>query len=506
MLAAAIAVGSTLQAVSAKSFPPLGPVLPAPRFPSKGDLVKEVVEGLRAQLDQTLGVSINASGISIGVKSIHEKDDIFSYHFTPSVMTDIGTDNIDENTIYRVGSVSKLFPAVIALQLGIDLDASVLEFLPELGENSDGDVIETIQWKDISAGSLMSHLSGLPTETSMDLTILVDYPWTKKGLPKVPRDEAAKCSGLYDTKPCGTAELIDALKRSHSVWLLNSSPVYYNTGFAVLALVIEAVTVEKFEDLVQERIFDVLEMDSTSFSGPVEAFNTHGFVPVTDDTWNITLGVDEPDILAFMEAVASNILLSPVETRKWLKRQSNTTSLSQSVGSPWEILRSDTLTSDKRVVDVYTKSGALGLYNALVGIIPDYDIIFSVMAGGPEVYLNPFSLSQLASTVITNLVPAIEEAGRVEASISAAGIYIDKTTKSTLELELGDGPGLRVKRLNMRGYNALSDISSYSLQAAAMELSSGIDILEVPVIVRLYPTDITNEHGNTGNSTAEILW
>ncbi|KAH8196919.1 hypothetical protein TruAng_008905 [Truncatella angustata] len=475
MLAAAIAVGSTLQAVSAKSFPPLGPVLPAPRFPSKGDLVKEVVEGLRAQLDQTLGVSINASGISIGVKSIHEKDDIFSYHFTPSVMTDIGTDNIDENTIYRVGSVSKLFPAVIALQLGIDLDASVLEFFPELGENSDGDVIETIQWKDISAGSLMSHLSGLPTER----------------LPKVPRDEAAKCSGLYDTKPCGTAELIDALKRSHSVWLLNSSPVYYNTGFAVLALVIEAVTVEKFEDLVQERIFDVLEMDSTSFSGPVEAFNTHGFVPVTDDTWNITLGVDEP---------------AGVETRKWLKRQSNTTSLSQSVGSPWEILRSDTLTSDKRVVDVYTKSGALRLYNALVGIIPDYDIIFSVMAGGPEVYLNPFSLSQLASTVITNLVPAIEEAGRVEASISAAGIYIDKTTKSTLELELGDGPGLRVKRLNMRGYNALSNISSYSLQAAAMELSSGIDILKVPVIVRLYPTDITNEHGNTGNSTAEILW
>ena len=65
------------------------------------------------------------------------------------------------------------------------------------------------------------------------------------------------------------------------------------------------------------------------------------------------------DMLAFSEAILSNKLLSPIETRKWMKPISHTSSLGYSVGAPWEILRSNTLTKDRRVIDVYTKSGDL---------------------------------------------------------------------------------------------------------------------------------------------------
>lgn len=164
--AAALAITYTVPVVCAKSCPPLGPVLPAPKAPSKSDLVNGVAEALKAQLDQMLEASINTSGISIAMESIHEQNNIFSYHFTPPVLSGIGTAHIDEDTIYRVGSVSKLFTAVSTLQLDIDLEASVLEFLPELGGDSDGNDIENIKWEDITVRSLMSHLSGLPTESS----------------------------------------------------------------------------------------------------------------------------------------------------------------------------------------------------------------------------------------------------------------------------------------------------------------------------------------------------
>jgi CubicO group peptidase (beta-lactamase class C family) len=164
-LAAALAAGSLLPAVSAWSCPPLGPVLDAPLSPSKNDAVKQAIEVLKAQIDETFGTPGGASAVSIGVKSIHEKQSLFDYHFNPSVKSDVSTDTIDENTIYRVGSVSKFVPALLALQLDLDLDASVLKFLPEFGKNSDDDEVASIQWKDITVRSLMSQISGLPTQS-----------------------------------------------------------------------------------------------------------------------------------------------------------------------------------------------------------------------------------------------------------------------------------------------------------------------------------------------------
>jgi CubicO group peptidase (beta-lactamase class C family) len=106
-----------------------------------------------------------ASGVSIGVKSIHEDSQLFSFHYTPPVKTDIGTDEIDENTIYRVGSVSKMMPALAAIQVKeINLDDSILVYLPELENATSSDAVNAISWEDITVRSLANHLSGLATD------------------------------------------------------------------------------------------------------------------------------------------------------------------------------------------------------------------------------------------------------------------------------------------------------------------------------------------------------
>ena len=67
----------------------------------------------------------------------------------------------DANTVYRVGSVSKLFTDIGIMQMvergEVDLDASITDYLPEFRPRSRFD-------KDITLRQLMSHRSGLLRE------------------------------------------------------------------------------------------------------------------------------------------------------------------------------------------------------------------------------------------------------------------------------------------------------------------------------------------------------
>jgi CubicO group peptidase (beta-lactamase class C family) len=128
--------------------------------------VQTAVKALEAGLKkQTSGYKTSA--VSIGVKSLHERKQLLNWHHTPPVYSGIGTEEVDENTIYRVGSVSKVFAALVALQnADIDLDASVLEYIPELRDpsNSTNGVAAT-PWEDVTVRSLMNHLSGIATDS-----------------------------------------------------------------------------------------------------------------------------------------------------------------------------------------------------------------------------------------------------------------------------------------------------------------------------------------------------
>lgn len=72
-----------------------------------------------------------------------------------------------------------------------------------------------------------------------------------------------------------------------------TSPSYSNLAYALLGMVVEAATNSTFEDVVQGNIFDIVEMSSSSFNGPVESFETRGFVPRGEPTWNLTAGIYE---------------------------------------------------------------------------------------------------------------------------------------------------------------------------------------------------------------------
>ena len=109
----------------------------------------------------------NVTSFSVNLFSSHEETSIFQYHRTAPILNSTSgtTREVTIDTVYRIGSVSKVFTVLaLLLQDGkIGLDDRVTRFIPELGrgyEDSE-DSLETVRWDDVTIGALASHLAGI---------------------------------------------------------------------------------------------------------------------------------------------------------------------------------------------------------------------------------------------------------------------------------------------------------------------------------------------------------
>lgn len=143
----------------------------------------------------------------------------------------------DEHTRYRVGSLSKLFTDVAALQLvaqdRINLDVPVRQYLPEFAPKApDGKAYP------ITPRMLMTHHSGLPRDILKGF--MSDQPEAFEQVPRL-------LNGLGAD---------DVPQRSFS---------YSNAGLSVLGSVITHVTQQPFESWMQSTLLEPLGMRESAF-------------------------------------------------------------------------------------------------------------------------------------------------------------------------------------------------------------------------------------------------
>lgn len=148
--------------------PPLGPVLPAPTSPSTSEAVKTAVKTLTEGLKALTG-SFNNTAMSIGMVSLHEDEPILNLHHTPANLDARGVKEVDANTVYRIGSVSKAFTVLAALKLsGVRMDDPVIKYLPRLRklgkQQGKKNNITVVDWDRISLQALASHMGGIPAD------------------------------------------------------------------------------------------------------------------------------------------------------------------------------------------------------------------------------------------------------------------------------------------------------------------------------------------------------
>src|SRR5690606_7428517 len=146
----------------------------------------------------------------------------------------------DENTLFRIGSISKMFVGLAVLKLVEEGRLSVDDKLSELAP----DIEFENPWEKSHPIRLV-HL--LEHTTGWDDMSLAEYAY--------PATDSMSLKAGLDYRP-------DSRK---SRWVPGTRMAYCNIGPAVAAYIVEKITGKKFEDYIQTVVFDPLQMDSTSF-------------------------------------------------------------------------------------------------------------------------------------------------------------------------------------------------------------------------------------------------
>ena len=100
---------------------------------------------------------------AVDVFSASTNDSIYSYyHVGEGQEYALSAGRLDDQTISRIGSVSKLFTAyAIVAQAGTEVFSHpVTRYLPELAGNSTSNPLQRIDWNHVTLGALLSQQAG----------------------------------------------------------------------------------------------------------------------------------------------------------------------------------------------------------------------------------------------------------------------------------------------------------------------------------------------------------
>lgn len=140
-------------------------------------------------------------------------------------------------TVYRVGSVSKIYTDIAVMQLveqgKLDLDAPIVEYLPEFHHRGEG--VEAITLR-----HLMAHRSGLVREPPV--------------------------GNYFDDSEPAISDIVESLADTDLVYPVGSRERYSNAAIVVVGAVVQAVAGKPFVDHMRDAVLQPLGMATASFA------------------------------------------------------------------------------------------------------------------------------------------------------------------------------------------------------------------------------------------------
>lgn len=161
-----LAVTSAASIIATDEVPLIGPTFLTNFDPSNSTAIgnaKSKFPGLIDNLFSTGALNRTDLAFSIDVFSAATNSSIYRYsHVGENAKDTVTSGALDDKTISRIGSVTKLFTvyAIIA-KAGIQVFSDpVTKYLPELAGNTSNNPLEKIRWEDITVGALASQQAG----------------------------------------------------------------------------------------------------------------------------------------------------------------------------------------------------------------------------------------------------------------------------------------------------------------------------------------------------------
>ncbi|KAF4943426.1 hypothetical protein FGADI_13415 [Fusarium gaditjirri] len=475
--------------------PLFGPDLPIPT--ALGDDIS-IRNGLSEilHLVPSLDIDFQNTSFSIDIYPATDKP-LFSYHHSAPILQNHGhgVRTVDDTTVYRIGSISKLLTAyVYLLEVGdVSFNQPVTRYVPELADisanlrncgNDSASALQHVDWDAITIGALASHMAGIPRDFPNPAS--ADRQLERLGFPPIRTVDFAYCgkSALY---PCSRTAFFDAIRARHPVEAAFSTPIYSNIGYQIMAYALENITGSAYPDILSRRLILPLGLNSTTYAKPA---NTNSSV-IPDSPSSSWYDVDTRDegpaggiysSIADLRRIGQSILtyemLSPSQTRRWMKPLSFTADPEVAVGAPWEIAR--VTSTNNRTSWMYTKGGQLGMYNSLMALLPDWGVGLTVLAAGTGA---SGVVGMVPGAIASKLVPALEQAAKRQARQNYNGRYGDERNGLTVAVK-DNLPGLGVTSWSSDGRDMFDSIRL---------IVSGSSIGSGNVSMRLYPTGLQKQ-------------
>ncbi|PGH01412.1 hypothetical protein AJ80_09012 [Polytolypa hystricis UAMH7299] len=446
--------------------PLLGPVFPEFALDTNSEVLGSALDDLTEAFDTLVkdgngshgDVHPNTTSFSLSLFSTNQGDAadtpfLFKYHYTaPSLKSSPNAaHDVDKDSIYRIGGLTKVFTVwSILIETGDRIwNEPVTKYVPELAKaakclDAKQDPVSYVNWEDVTIGQLASHLAGIAREYGVgDLSEQTDH--LEYGLPPLSASEVPGCN--LDSLCGRAAEFFSHFSQQPPVALPGTTPIYSNAEFQILGYAIESITGKSFESVLQDHILGPLGMEKTSLSTP--ANSSSAVIPVDEETsgWSTQYGGEAPAISMFSsitdlsiagKAILASTLLSQSQTNRWLKPTIHTSNPANSIGYPWVIYSGGNYPNTS-MVDVYTALSDVGLYSSYIGLVPDFNVGFTILAADS---VSSPDLNAHADIIADMALPALMKIAVLQADASFGGVYASSRLNSTITVSADSLPGL----------------------------------------------------------------
>ncbi|MET0233959.1 MAG: serine hydrolase domain-containing protein [Kibdelosporangium sp.] len=261
-------------------------------------------------LQQRLNTLVQEDGFPGVVAAVQERDGR-TRNYTAGVGDLTTKSRVPQNGRVRLGSNTKMFTAVVVLQLvgegKIGLDDPIEKYLPNLVR------AEGVDGRTITVRELLQHTSGLADYDQKLLTDLFDM------------------HTYYEPRELVDAALTEKPEAPHGQW------AYSNTNFVLAGLVVQKVTGRPIGEEITHRIIDRLGLRDTYWPGvgdqTIRGAHPRGYLALKrGDAWVDVTETDPSagwaagaligtpsDLNRFMTALVSGKLLKPQQLKEMQK-------------------------------------------------------------------------------------------------------------------------------------------------------------------------------------------
>lgn len=269
----------------------------------------------------------------------------------------------NQNAKYRIGSISKMFTAVLTMQLvengKLNLETKLSEFYPELPKA-----------EKITIENLLRHQSGLYNFIiSPDYLEYMHLPKTKK-------------------------ELLEIFKQDTAVFEPGTRSEYSNTNYVLLSFILEEITGKDFAEVLKINILEPLGLQNTYYGGEIDPSKNETYSYQKLKEWVLM-----PETHMSIPQGAGAIVSTPADVNKFLFGLFEGKLLKESTLKDMQALKGD-FGIGMFEIPFYDKTsyghtGGIDGFQTITGYFPEERVAFSYFSNGSSMPINEIIIGVL---------------------------------------------------------------------------------------------------------------